>query len=129
MTVVLQILDGVAWACLVGGVFFLVVGGIGLYRLPDFYSRTHAGGLSDTLGAGLMLLGLLFHTLSKPELGDPLMIVVKLLLIMVFLFFSSPSSGYALVRAAFTQGHRPRLSGQEFEERLLEGELVREQDL
>jgi len=129
MTVVLEIFGWIGWACLAGGGFFLVVGGIGLYRLPDFYSRTHAGGVSDTLGAGLTLLGLVFHTLSEPAISDPSMIVVKLLLIMVFLFFTSPSSGYALVRAAFTQGHQPRLSGQEFEGRLLDGELVREQDL
>ncbi|MEC9008596.1 MAG: monovalent cation/H(+) antiporter subunit G [Planctomycetota bacterium] len=118
----------VSAAFLVAGGFFLVTGGIGLHRLPDFYSRTHAGGLTDTLGAGLTLLGLVFRTLAEQP-ADWGLVVVKLLLILVFLFFTSPGSGYALVRAAFTQGHKPRLAaGQVADERLWDGELVREKE-
>ena len=122
----------VSEAFLVAGGFFLVTGGIGLHRLPDFYSRTHAGGLTDTLGAGLTLLGLVFRTLAEQPAEQPAdwgLVVVKLLLILVFLFFTSPGSGYALVRAAFTQGHKPRLAaGQVADERLWDGELVREKE-
>ncbi len=44
-------------ACLLLGSIFAVIGGIGLLRLPDFYSRMHGGGITDTLGAGLILIG------------------------------------------------------------------------
>ena len=118
----------VSAAFLIAGGFFLVTGGIGLHRLPDFYSRTHAGGLTDTLGAGLTLLGLVFHALAEQP-ADWGLVVVKLFLILVFLFFTSPGSGYALVRAAFTQGHKPRLAAGEVpDERLWDGELVREEE-
>ena len=125
MTDVLLIVSA---AFLIAGGFFLVTGGIGLHRLPDFYSRTHAGGLTDTLGAGLTLLGLVFRAVAEQP-ADWGLVVVKLLLILVFLFFTSPGSGYALVRAAFTQGHKPRLAaGQVLDERLWEGELVGEEE-
>jgi|TARA_B100001123_G_C14886631_1_gene858147 multicomponent Na+:H+ antiporter subunit G len=118
----------VSAAFLFAGGFFLVTGGIGLLRLPDFYCRTHAGGLTDTLGAGLTLLGLVFRAVAEQP-ADWGLVVVKLLLILVFLFFTSPGSGYALVRAAFTQGHKPRLAaGQVLDERLWEGELVGEEE-
>ena len=125
MSNILLIVSGLL---ILSGGFFLITGGIGLHRLPDFYSRTHAGGLTDTLGAGLTLLGLIFHAAAEQS-GDWGLVVVKLILILVFLFFTSPGSGYALVRAAFTQGHKPRLGIQVPEDRLWDGELVRENEL
>jgi hypothetical protein len=44
-----------------GGGFFCVVGGIGLLRMPDFYTRMHAASVTETLGAGLILLGLMLQ--------------------------------------------------------------------
>jgi multicomponent Na+:H+ antiporter subunit G len=44
-----------------GGRFFCLIGGIGLLRMPDFYTRMHAASVTETLGAGLMLLGLMLH--------------------------------------------------------------------
>ncbi|MFP6654330.1 MAG: monovalent cation/H(+) antiporter subunit G, partial [Myxococcota bacterium] len=46
------------WCCLVLGSVFSVIGGIGMIRMPDFYTRSHAAGITDTLGATLILLGL-----------------------------------------------------------------------
>ena len=126
---VLEFLTGVGLA---GGGFFLLVGGIGLHRLPDFYSRLHAGGLTDRLGAGLTLAGLACHALSQAAAGRPGDwdgIVIRLVMIFTFLFFTSPATSYALARAAFTQGLRPRLDDQQFDERMFEGELVTEIDL
>ena len=51
-----------SWACLLLGAGFCFVGGVGLLRLPDFYSRMHGGGVTETLGAGLILLGLMFQS-------------------------------------------------------------------
>ena len=50
-----SVLQVLSWVCLMAGCCFAVTGGIGLVRLPDFFSRTHAGGITDTMGAGLIL--------------------------------------------------------------------------
>ncbi len=52
-----MLVDVLSWICLVLGCALCLIGGLGLLRLPDFYSRLHGGGMTDTLGAGLVLLG------------------------------------------------------------------------
>ena len=98
------VFDVLTWCCLISGGFSCVVGGIGLLRLPDFYTRTHAAGITDTLGAGLIMIGLTFQ-------AQEWLVAVKLVLVLVFLAFTSPTSSHALVRAAFTQGLQPWLPG------------------
>ena len=100
------LLDAASWLLILAGSFFSVVGGIGLLRLPDFYSRTHASGLTDTLGATLLLGGLL---LQAPAFG----VAVKLVLIGVALHLTSPTGTHALVKAAFAYGLRSRDDGPE----------------
>ena len=90
----------VAGALLLGGVFFAVVGGIGLVRLPDLFSRMHGSGMTDTLGAGLILSGLALHS------GFDL-VTVKLIAVLFFLLVTSPTSTHALCRAALAQGLKP----------------------
>lgn len=92
--------DLLSWALLVSGSFFVVVGGIGLVRLPDFYSRTHAAGMTDTLGAGLIVLGMMV------EAGWSLNLA-RLFFILVFLFFTSPTASHALTHAALVSGLKP----------------------
>lgn len=82
------------------GVFFLLVGSIGLIRLPDFYSRSHAVGKSDTLGIILVVLGLVVH--EGLSLNS-----VKLVMIMVFVGLTGPTATHALAKAAFRFGLRP----------------------
>jgi len=89
--------DVLSWLLLLGGGLFLVTGGIGVLRLPDFFTRLHAAGLTDTLGAALTLLGLALQA------GFTL-VSVKLLLIFGFLFFTSPTATHALAKAAL-HGH------------------------
>ena len=96
--------EGLAAICLVAGALFCVVGGIGLLRMPDFYTRMHAASVTETLGVGLILLGLML------EAGFSL-IVVKLILIGVLVFFVSPTAGHALARAAYVRKLMPRLGG------------------
>lgn len=95
-------IDGLSWALLLGGSFFLVVGGLGLLRLPDFYTRIHAAGIVDTLGAPLILLGLCLH--SGWNLNT-----IKMLLILGFLLLASATTGHALAKAAFARGLKPIL--------------------
>lgn len=98
-----MITDILGWILLLGGGFFLIVGGIGLLRLPDFYTRLHAAGITDTLGAGLILLGLMVQ-------AGPTLVTIKLILIGVFLFFTSPTATHAVANAAFVAGLKPRLA-------------------
>ncbi len=90
-------LDVVTAVLLVIGGLFCVTGGIGLHRFSDFYQRTHAASVTDTAGAGLMLLALMFQ-------GGLSMVTVKLLLVVVFLLFTSPAIAHALVKAAHGHG-------------------------
>ncbi len=98
MTVALA-LDYASWFLLVGGAVFCVVGGIGILRLPEFYGRTHAATITDTLGASMMLTGLMLQT------GDWL-VIVKLVMVLVLLLVTSPTSAHALVKAAAAMGVR-----------------------
>ena len=97
--------ETVASASLLLGAFFCVVGGIGILRLPDFYCRTHGASITDTLGAGLLLLGLTVHEvgLIAAEGASPLN-AMKLIILLLFLFLASPTSGHALVKAAYGHG-------------------------
>ena len=90
-------LDFLTAALLATGGLFCVVGGIGLHRFSDFYQRTHAASVTDTAGAGLMLLGLMFQ-------GGASMVTLKLVLVLTFLLFTSPAIAHALVKAAHGHG-------------------------
>ncbi|MFQ5743385.1 MAG: monovalent cation/H(+) antiporter subunit G [Acidobacteriota bacterium] len=101
-------LDILSWILLVSGSFFCVVGGIGLLRLPEFYTRLHASGITDTLGASLILVGLMLQ-------AGLTLVTVKLAFIFFFLFVTSPTAAHALAQAAFTRGLEPMLDRQESE--------------
>jgi multicomponent Na+:H+ antiporter subunit G len=89
-------------ACLLAGGFFCLVGAVGLLRMPDFYTRTHAAGVTETLGAGLILAGLAL------EAGMTL-VTAKLLIIGLLIFFTSPTATHALAKAALARGIQPLL--------------------
>jgi multicomponent Na+:H+ antiporter subunit G len=94
------VLDILSWIIIVVGAGFSIVGAIGLLRFPDFYTRLHAAGITDTLGAWLILLGVLLQVESW-------LVATKLVLIVVFLFFTSPTATHALARAALASGLKP----------------------
>lgn len=96
------VLDLASWALLLLGSAFAVIGGVGMLRLPDFYTRMHGASLTDTLGAGLILIGLMLQA------GFSL-VTVKLVLILAFIFFTSPTSAHALAKAALGSGLKPLL--------------------
>jgi multicomponent Na+:H+ antiporter subunit G len=96
------LLDALSFALLAAGGFFCVVGGIGMLRMPDFYARMHAASLIETLGAGLILAGLLLQ-------ADQALVAAKLLIIGVLIFFASPTATHALARAALARGLQPLL--------------------
>jgi multicomponent Na+:H+ antiporter subunit G len=91
-----------SWACLLLGSFFCMVGGLGIIRLPDFYTRLHGAGITDTLGAGLVLLGLVLQAGLS-------LLAVKLAMIFFLLLLTSPTSTHAIARAARASGQEPVL--------------------
>ncbi|MBO6520822.1 MAG: monovalent cation/H(+) antiporter subunit G [Rhodospirillales bacterium] len=106
------VLDIVSWVFVVGGVVFCLIGGYGLLKLKDVYARLHAASLIDTLGVGLILVGLMFQA------GFTL-VTAKLVLILVFIFFTTPTATHALARAAINHDVLPEVDTEE------ERELVR----
>jgi multicomponent Na+:H+ antiporter subunit G len=94
------ILDVIALAMMAAGLFFLLVAAIGFMRLPDVFCRLHVTGVTDTLGAPLIMLGTAFY------LG-PQLVSLKLVLATLFLSITSPLVGHLLARAALEAGHEP----------------------
>lgn len=88
--------------CLVGGAFFALTAGVGILKMPDFYSRAHPAGKSDTLAQTLIMIGLLPQALKDEELF--LGAAIKLILIIVFLFITAPTAVHAITRAAHVDG-------------------------
>jgi len=108
--IVLHVISGVL---LVLGSFFSLIGAVGLLRLPDFYARSHAVGVADTMGAGLIMVGLMVHTLTLIDsvgLHGEVMVLIKLAAVLTFLLVTSPISGHAVTRAAWRSGLMPVLA-------------------
>ena len=82
------------------GLSFMGLTALGLLRLPDFFTRAHAVSKTETLGIGLVLIGLMF------ESGLSL-VAFKLALIVIFVFLSNPVSSHLLTRSALKNGLIP----------------------
>ncbi len=101
-----QLTNGLSWFCLVSGGLFCIVGGIGMLRMPDLYTRLHASSVIESIGAGLILLGLMLQAgLSLTTL--------KLLTLFVLLFIASPTATHAIARVAMLRGLKPVLHGKD----------------
>ncbi|HVR28192.1 MAG TPA: monovalent cation/H(+) antiporter subunit G [Thermoanaerobaculia bacterium] len=94
------LLDVAGDALLLAGLLFILAGAVGVLRLPDFYTRLHALGSCDTLGVGLMVVGLAVQQ-ETPQL------VLKMLLVLVFVGLANPTAIHALGRAAQKSGLDP----------------------
>ena len=82
------------------GLFFLFVAAIGVLRLPDVYTRSHAVSLTDSLGAFFMLGGLALYEGFSTNL-------VKILVVLVLLYLLNPVITHATVRSAYRSGLQP----------------------
>ena len=94
------LLDIVSWLFLLSGSFFCLTGAVGLLRFPEFFSRIHAASLTDTLGASLILIGLMFQAGWS-------MALPKLILILVFSLLAGTTASHAMAKAALKSGLRP----------------------
>jgi len=92
--------DAISFVLMTLGGLCVFIGGLGVLRMPELFTRMHAASVTDTGGLGLVVLGLALQA------GWSLALV-KLAAILVFLFATSPTSAYALANAALLSGHRP----------------------
>jgi len=97
------VLFALSVASMSAGLVFVLAGAIGVIRLPDFYTRMHAAGVTDTLGAELVILGLILQA------GD-WQTMAKLALVGLLLFLTSPTATHAVANAAHRAGHKPDLA-------------------
>ena len=95
-------IDICSWILILFGSFSVIVGAFGVLRFPDVFTRMHAASVTDTLGAGAIIGGLILQ-------AGLTLIAVKLILILAFLFFTSPTSSFALAHAALSSGVQPIL--------------------
>lgn len=100
MALVIDIASGVLIAA---GSFFILVGALGLMRLPDVYTRAHGTSIIDTAGAGFLILGLMLQA------GFTL-VTLKLLFLLAISFFTLPVIGHALAQAALHEKVAPKLA-------------------
>ena len=110
-------IDLLSWVLIVLGSFFTVVGGIGLVRMPDVYTRMHAASVTDTLGAGFLLIGMMLQA------GFGL-VTLKLLFILGLFFFFAPVITHALAQVALHERIEPQLA----EDRRSRGDAVGSND-
>ena len=87
------LIEAASWVLIVAGSFFVLVGGIGVLRMPDFYTRLHGSSLTDSLGTFAVLFGLML------QFGLSLA-TLKLVAIALFLYLTNPTAAYALAHAA-----------------------------
>jgi multicomponent Na+:H+ antiporter subunit G len=97
------VIDWLSGFLLAAGGFFIIVGGIGVIRMPDLYTRLHAASVAETFGTILVMLGLML--ISGWSLAT-----FKLFAIMVFLLFTGPVAAYAIANTASIGGVKPELT-------------------
>ncbi len=88
------------------GFLFFLGGAVGVIRMPDFYSRLHPAGMLDTLGILAMVAGLALYNLHHLSIGAVLL-SIKMILIVFFVFMSSPTATHSIVDAGMRAGLRP----------------------
>lgn len=93
-------IDLLSWALILVGGAFGVIGGIGLLRLPEFFSRIHAASLTDSMCAPCIIAGLMLQS-------GLTLVTVKLAFLVIFLFLTSPTAAHALAKAAVHGGLEP----------------------
>ncbi len=95
-----MIADLASWVLLSLGGAFVFVGGLGALRMPDLYTRIHAASLTDTMGAVLIIIGIMLQAGAS-------LATIKLAAILLFLLLTSPTAANALASAAMLAGVRP----------------------
>ena len=94
------VIDILSWIMLTTGGVFVFIGGLGALRMPNLYTRIHAASLTDTIGAVLILVGIMLQ-------AGATLATIKLAAILLFLLLTSPTASNALASAAILSGLKP----------------------
>ena len=94
------VFDIISWVLLSAGGVFVLIGGIGALRMPNLYTRMHAASVTDSIGAVLVLLGVMVQAGLS-------LATIKLGAILIFLLITGPTASYALASAAVLAGLKP----------------------
>ena len=94
--------DLASWAFLLSGSFFFLVGAVGMIRMPDVYTRMHSVSVTETLGCGLLIAGMMLQAGFTQVSG-------KLFILGALFFLTAPVATHALAQAALLMGVRPKL--------------------
>jgi multicomponent Na+:H+ antiporter subunit G len=94
------LIDWLSGLLLLAGGFLCITGGVGLLRMPDFFARVHAAGVTETLAAPLLLCGLMLQMEWSLDL-------IKVVMIMVFVLATNPTASHAMAKAALHGGRKP----------------------
>jgi len=90
------------------GIFFFFAGAVGVIRFPDFYSRLHPAGMIDSMGLLLSMSGLALYVLAHHGIsGATLLTAIKMILIVIFVYITSPTATHAIVDAGIRAGLAP----------------------
>ncbi|MEO1282408.1 MAG: monovalent cation/H(+) antiporter subunit G, partial [Pseudomonadota bacterium] len=92
-----DVLEIISWFFVLGGSFFVLVGAFGFIRMPDVYTRMHAASVIDTLGAGMLIVGMLIQAPS-------IFVAFKLVVMAALLFFFGPVASHAIAQTALGAG-------------------------
>ncbi|MBW2366519.1 MAG: monovalent cation/H(+) antiporter subunit G [Deltaproteobacteria bacterium] len=91
---------------LICGLVFFVGGTVGIIRFPDFYTRLHAAGKLDTMGLLLTMVAAVFHLLHDFTVAN-IFTGLKILLIVAFVYITSPTATHAIADAGIRSGLAP----------------------
>lgn len=91
---------------LICGLIFFTGGSVGIIRYPDFYTRLHPAGKLDTGGLVLTMTAFALYTI-QPMTLEAVITSVKIMLIVVFVFITSPTAIHAIVDAGVRAGLKP----------------------
>ncbi|MDJ0905255.1 MAG: monovalent cation/H(+) antiporter subunit G [Woeseiaceae bacterium] len=94
------VFDIASWVLLTFGGLSVLIGGIGALRMPDLFTRMHAASVTDSLGAILVLTGVMLQ-------AGLTLATIKLAAILLFLLLTSPTASNALATAAMLAGNKP----------------------
>ena len=103
-------MDIIVTIILIGGLFFFTGGTVGIIRFPDFYSRIHPAGKMDTMGVLWTMAAIALYTLNDFSIGSVLT-SLKIILIVSFVFITSPTATHAILDAGVMAGLSPWTKG------------------
>ena len=101
-----NIINIISAVFIISGALSIIIGLIGVFRMPDFFTRLHAASIIDTMGTMLILVGLMLYSGFN-------LVSVKLLLILVFIIITTPAAAHALAKSAIHGELKPVLDGDE----------------